>query len=410
MTVIDRLRAAVPSSGTGEAVGPGWPRGAAVGVLTALVSVAVVVGPVLLAWSRADPTTGGATQAAAVGAGLWLLAAGAHVSDGEVTLALSPILGLALLVVLARLGAREAMVRVALDGPTWWGLLPRRLAAAVGAWWAGYAVVVLAVAGVAGTGPFRPVWVSVVLPAVVLPVLGAGLALRAVVADDPDVLGPRAARVRLPDTVRRAFAPGLAGLLVLLAVGSVVVLGAVALSWDGVRAVHDGLGADEVGSVVAIAVQAGMLPNLALWVVSFLAGPGFQVVEGATVSWSGAESGLLPMVPVLAALPQPGPFPVAVAVVAAVVLVAVGAFTGSRAVRTVARLSRLRTKLAVAVTACAVAAAGAGLLDAVGGGSLGQFRLTSIGAPAGALTVSLFGWLLLGAVIAVLRDAWRLRR
>ena len=78
--------------------------------------------------------------------------------------------------------------------------------------------------------------------------------------------------------------------------------------------------------------------------------------------------------------------------------------------RTVARLSRLRTKLAVATAGCAVAALGAGLLDAVGGGSAGQFRLASVGAPALGLALCLFGWLLLGAVLAVLRDAWRLRR
>jgi hypothetical protein len=41
---------------------------------------------------------------------------------------------------------------------------------------------------------------------------------------------------------------------------------------------------------------------------------------------------------------------------------------------------------------------------------LGQFRLASVGAPALMLSLSLFGWLLLGAVIAVLRDVWALRR
>jgi Family of unknown function (DUF6350) len=231
-----------------------------------------------------------------------------------------------------------------------------------------------------------------------------------VVADEPDVLGPRTGLLRLPDALRRGVAPGLTGLLVIVGIGSALVLAAVGLSWDGVRAVHDGLAAGTTGSVLLVVAQVGMLPNLGLWVVSFLAGPGFQVVDGATVTWSGAESGLLPMVPVLAALPQPGPFPAAVAVVGALVVVGVGALVGARAVRTVARLSRLRTKLAVATAACAVTAGGAGLLDAVGGGSLGQFRLASVGAPALVLTLSLFGWLLAGAVLAVLRDVWRLRR
>jgi len=331
-------------------------------------------------------------------------------TDGDATFAVTPLLGLALLVLVARVGAREAMVRVSLGGPTWWGVLPRRLAATIGAWWVGYAVVVLATTALADDGPFRPVWATLAAPALGVPLLGAVLALRPVVADDPDVLGPRAGLLRVPDLLRRALRPGLEGLLALLAIGSAVVLAAVGLSWDGVRAVHDGLAAGEVGSVVVVLAQVGMLPNLALWVVSFLAGPGFQVVEGAGVTWSGAESGLLPMVPVLAALPQPGPFPIVVAVAAVLVLVGAGAFVGHRAVGSVARLARLRTKLAVAVASCAVTAVAAGALDAIGGGSLGQFRLATVGAPALALAVSLFGWLLVGAVLAVLRDAWRLRR
>jgi Family of unknown function (DUF6350) len=410
MTVIDRLRAAVPGADASSGTGPGWRRGLVVGLLTGLVSVAVVLAPALLAWSRAEPASGSPEQAFAVGAALWLLGAGAHLTDGEVTFSLTPLLGLALLVLLARVGAREAMVRVSLEGEAWRGLLPRRLTTSLGSWWAGYAVVVVAAAALAATGPLRPVWGTVALPAVVLPLVGAGLALRPVVADEPELLGPRAAVLRLPDAVRRGVGPGLTGLLVLLGIGSALVLAAVVLSWDGVRAVHDGLAADGAGSAVAVLVQVGMLPNLALWAVSFLAGPGFQVVDGAAVTWSGAESGLLPMVPVLAALPQPGPFPAVVAVGAALVVVAVGVFVGQRAVRTVARLARLRTKLAVATSACAVAAVGAGLLDVVGGGSFGQFRLASVGAPAPALALCLFGWLLLGAVLAVLRDAWRLRR
>ncbi len=413
MTVIDRLRAAVPGADASPDAGPGWGRGAVVGVATGLVSVAVVVGPALLAWSQTTPSKGsggGAGTVVAVGAGLWLLSAGAHVTAGEAGIALTPLLGLAVLALLARLGAREAMVRVSLDGGSWCGLLPSRLVATVGAWWAGYAVVVLGTAAVASTGPFPPAWPTVVLPAVVLPLLGAALALRPVLADDPEILGPRSGVLRLPDMLRRATGPGLTGLVVLLGLGSALVLAAVGLSWQGVTAVQSGLEADGTGTVVSVAAQVAMLPNLALWVVSFLAGPGFQVVEGATVTWTGAQSGLLPMAPVLAALPHPGPFPVAVAVVSALLLVAVGLLVGARSVRTVARLSRLRTKLGVAAAACAVTAAGAGVLDAVGGGSLGQFRLSSIGAPALDLTVTLFGWLLLGAVLAVIRDAWRLRR
>ena len=52
-----------------------------------------------------------------------------------------------------------------------------------------------------------------------------------------------------------------------------------------------------------------MLPNLALWAVSFVAGTGFSAVEGASATWTGSRTSLLPMVPAFGALPQPGAFP-----------------------------------------------------------------------------------------------------
>ena len=88
------------------------------------------------------------------------------------------------------------------------------------------------------------------------------------------------------------------------------------------------------------------------------------------------------MVPVLAALPQPGAFPWFTAL-SVLVVVAVGSFVARRALAEVARLSRLRTKLAVALAACTVTALALAVLDLVAGGSLGQFRLSAVGAPTG---------------------------
>ena len=201
------------------------------------------------------------------------------------------------------------MVDVSTDGEHWWGTLPRPLAAALGAWWAGYAVAVAVAVGLTVAGPFRVTPLSLVLPVVVVPLLALVLALRPVAADDPDVLGRRLGFARVPDSVRRAVRPGLAGAAVLLGVGLVVVLAAVALSWDQVSTISTAVAAGGLGAVVLALAQVVALPNLALWAVSFMAGPGFRVVEGGSVSWSGSRGGLLPMVPVLAALPQPGPFP-----------------------------------------------------------------------------------------------------
>ena len=91
-------------------------------------------------------------------------------------------------------------------------------------------------------------------------------------------------------------------------------------------------------------------------------------------------------------------------------VVAVGHAIGRRALREVARLSRLRTKAAVALSACATAALVVVSLDVVAGGSVGQFRLSSVGAPELTLFLALLVELSIGAVVAVLRDAWTLRR
>jgi hypothetical protein len=417
MSVTDRLRSALPGSGdpsTGDDVvevstGAPWWRGAVVGVLTGLASLVVVVAPVVLAWLVEPLSTGDGWQAAGTGAALWLLTSGAHLAIGEVTVSLVPLLGLALLVALAWLGAREAMVDVSTDGEHWQGLLPRPLAATLGAWWAGYAVAVGAALALSLSGPFRATPLSLVLPLVVVPLVALALALRPVAREDPDVLGVRLGLARVPDSVRRAVRPGLAGAGVLLCVGLVVVVAMVALSWARVGTISSAVAAGGLGGVVLAVAQVLSLPNLALWAVSFMAGPGFRVVEGGSVTWSGSEGGLLPMVPVLAALPQPGAFPWFTSL-SVLVVVGVGAWVARRALGEVARLSRLRTKLAVALSACLVAALTLAVLDLVAGGSLGQFRLSAVGAPTLRLFLALLLELGAGALAVVFRDAWKLRR
>jgi hypothetical protein len=416
MTVIDRLRAALPGTddpspgeeGSAE-LRSGAARGALVGMATGLASFLVVAVPVVLAWLLDPLSTGPAWPAVGTGAALWLLVSGAQLTSGDVVLSLVPLLGLAILVLLARVGAREAMVDVSTDGEYWQGLLPRPLAAAVGGWWAGYAVTVATGVAVATAGPFRVGVLSLVVPLVLLPLLALGLALRPVALVDPDVLGPRLSLGRVPDTVRRAVRPGLSGAVVLLGAGLLLVLVVVAASWPRVAAISAEVGATGFGAVLLVVSQLLSLGNLATWAVGFMAGPGFRVVEGGSVTWSGSDGGLLPMVPVLAALPQPGPFPW-VASLSVLVVVAVGAFVARRALGEIARLSRLRNKVMVSALACLTTALVLGVLDVVAGGSVGHFRLSAVGVPAVPLVVAVFLGLFAGALLVVVRDAWKLRR
>ncbi len=415
MTVLNRLRAALPGSDDASddeapvGAAPPWWRGVVIGLVTGVASLLLVGAPVVLAWLVDPLSVGTVWEAVGVGAALWVLLSGGHLLDGTVLLSLVPLLGLAAMVLLARVGAREAMVDVSTDGEYWGGLVPRPLAGALGAWWGGYLLALAGAIGLTTAGPLGVDPGSVLVPALVLPLAAVSLALRPVVRDDPDVLGPRLDLLRLPDDVRRGLRPGLTGAAVLLAVGALLVALTVALGWSRVTTISAELGAPGLGTVLLGAAQVLSLPNLALWAVSFLAGPGFEVVEGAAVTWSGSEAGLLPMVPVLAALPQPGPFPWVTAG-GVLVVVAVGALVARRALAEVARLSRLRTKLTVATVGCATTAVVLGALDVLAGGSAGQFRLSDVGVPTAAFVVSVFGAMMAGALVVVLRDAWRLRR
>ena len=128
-------------------------------------------------------------------------------------------------------------------------------------------------------------------------------------------------------------------------------------------------------------VQGASLPNPALWALSFLAGPGVSVVDGASLTWSGSSSGLLPSCPCSLLCPSPAPS------------------RGSRCLSSSCRScaagssgdvpwpawpgSALRTKLLVAGSAAVGTAMLIGALDLVGGATLGAYRLSDVGAPAG---------------------------
>jgi hypothetical protein len=183
----------------------------------------------------------------------------------------------------------------------------------------------------------------------------------------------------------------------------------VVLHFDRVSHLQGELSPGIVGGAALALAQVMVLPNLGLWAVSFLAGTGFSAVDGASATWTGSRTSVLPMVPVLGGLPQPGAFPGAVPLLV-LVPVLVGALVGWRSLRAVARLSSQRTKLGVAGVAVGVAAVALGLLDVVGGGSLGAARLSDIGAPAGGMTLALLVELAIGAGLVLAWDRWKLRR
>lgn len=411
MTVMEMLRAG--TSSTGDGPGSAVHRKALVaGALAAAGSATVFVLPALLVWVAASESTVTWTSSLGVGASLWLLAGGAHLAVGGTHLTVVPLLALALNVAVgawaATRAARETAdartIRLARD------LLHRPLGAALLAWATGYAACALLWVAVAYlAGPHPVVW-TLVFPVLVVPVVSVLLALQRLLKGRPELAGPGLTRPAwLPEAVRRALRPGLEGAGVLLGAGTVICLVLLVLRFSEVRHLQAELAPGVIGGVALTLAQVAVLPNLALWAVSFVAGTGFSAVEGASATWTGSRTSLMPMVPAFGALPQPGAFPGFLPVVV-LLPVAVGALVGWRSLRAVARLSTERTKLTVAGTSVVVAAGAIGLLDVLGGGSLGRARLSDIGAPAGAMTLALLVELGLGAAIVLVWDRWKLRR
>lgn len=414
MTVMEMLRGVLPSDG---ADGEGSPatswlpdsaRDALIGLATGLLSLLVVVVPTVLGWML-DPRPGGSFgEPVGAASALWLLVQGAHLGAGATTVAFVPLVLGALGVWAASRGANRALATADVDDAWLADLLPRSVAMVALRWWGGYALAVGGAAALTLLGSLPLRWPSLLLPVVVVPVLALALALRRL-SREADIVGPRVPTVGIPEVLRRAWGPAVRGLVVLLGLGALTVVAAVVLRWGAVSDLQAEVGAGLLGGLLLTAAQLASLPNLALWVVSLVAGPGFAVVEGAHTSLAGSTSGLMPLVPVFGAMPAPGEPPWVLRLLVLVPVV-IGGLIGRRSLTSVARLSSLRTKGSVAVVACLLVALAVGLLDGLGGGSLGAYRLADIGAPALWLSLTLALELVAGALAVVAWDVWRLRR
>lgn len=406
MSPIDLLRRALPSTGSGTD-GPaarethGWKPGsiARAALRGASTACATLVPVLLLAsvfWvTTADPALGW-VEATSAGAAFWLLAHGVPLVTGSGVLGIVP-LG-ALLGVLA-LGTWSA-------GRATWAAAEHGYRAAgriATAWAAGYAGVLALVGAVCLTGPMTPHigrWVTATIAVPAL--MGLVGMVRSLDHDDVDELLERA---HVPAALRRGWRPALHATAVLLAAGTLAAVVAVVLSAGDILALQSDLRPGLVGGLVLTLLQVLALPNLGLWILSFVAGPGFSVVDGAAVTWDGASTALVPMIPVLAAHPDPLVLPGATPLVA-LTLVVTGAWLGWQSLAATARLASLRAKSLTVLSAVASTGTLIALLDRIGGGSLGMGRLVDVGAPAALLGLTVAGWLLLGAALVLAWD-WR---
>ena len=111
-----------------------------------------------------------------------------------------------------------------------------------------------------------------------------------VALDDPDVLGPRLGLARAPgQRAPRGASPASSGAAMLLASARLSSSGWSRSSGTGLDHLDGCRGDRARGGRCSRWPRSLSLANLAPWAVSFLAGPGFRVVEGGAVTWSGSD-------------------------------------------------------------------------------------------------------------------------
>lgn len=391
---------------------PPWVSGLLAGVQGALLSLLTIVLPALAAFvaTSADPSNAdvGWPRAAGVGAALWLMGHGLPMALEGASITLVPlgVTGLALF------GAYASARRSA---------RPARSAWLAGV--AGHAGVValtalLVVRGLAAVPDVVGLG-RLAVGAVVVPALGLAWGMFGAVRLRT-VLRPLWARVH--PLVRSGAVAGVVAVGVLVVLAAVVTVGWVVSRRAPAGDVIAGLGVDTFGGLIMAAAQLAVAPNLVLWFLAWLVGPGFAVGAGTSFAPDGVVSGPLPALPMLAALPESGSGGGLMSWVPVVTVLA-GGLAGWWLHRRLPD-DRAREPVLGSLVCAGMAGLAAAALTLLAGGGAGPGRLAVVGGPVlevGAVVTALVltGCLLVAVpasgavrsrVARALRDAWsRLR-
>lgn len=308
-----------------------WVMGgiAALGALA--VGLALCIVPALAAQLGASNSSLTVLGAVLLGIDAFVLGHGGSlvITGGAVPGAVSiPPLGL-MLVLLAVTAAPMRRMGRALSLVTGDGTLRIRAVRDAGSALAAFVLVYgaggLLVAAIGRSELVEPVVASAALACALVAVLGGIIGL---------LLGLRASAARLGARVRVldllpspydaiARAAGIA-VLAMLVGALLLTLVAVGLGAGRIGALWTELDPGIVGGIVLALVQLALLPLFVVWTLAVLVGGTFTVGTGTAVSLAGSQTGLMPALPLLGAMPGPGAFPGAVWALLAVPVIAVG--------------------------------------------------------------------------------------
>ncbi len=189
-------------------------------------------------------------------------------------------------------------------------------------------------------------------------------------------------------------------LLGLLAAGLLTAVGFLIAGFPHAGALMDRLDAGIVGGIVLTLLQLALLPTAAVWALAALLGGRFAVGVGTSVSLGASSTGVLPALPLLAVLPQPGTAPWYSWLLLALPVAAIGA--GSVRVVRDAAGADLRTRAIAWGSYAGAVVLGALLLLALATGKIGSARLADLGPHLGSVILPLLGMVIGTLAIAIL--------
>jgi len=323
-----------------------------------LLAIGVVAAVVWAVSSRGDDSITTPLRASGV---LWLVAHHAPVSVGPLTITLLPLALVAIpLLLLARAGRWAARITSTTTVPDAVLLVVTGTVT--------YAAVAFLLTQVSSLADATVSVAAGVLSAATVAALGLGWG----VARAAGLLDRLAAR--LPIVVRRAGAAAATSAMVLVVASGLVALLSLVAHWSAVTALTRASATSLSAAAGVLVLSMAYLPNLLVWALAYLAGPGFLVGAGTGVDPFSSSGALLPAVPVLGAIPS-DPAPLAPLLLLLPVLA--GAL-GSVALRRRGGIALVDEAVALLLAAGLVGLA-AGVACWLSGGAIGAERLAQVG-------------------------------
>jgi hypothetical protein len=338
-------------------------------LLTGLLTCAVVA---VIGWLAA--TFGGASGALQASASAWLVAHKAGVTLGSGSITIAP-LGLTLFLGWCLYRGGKSAARSSAADRT------KDLLVLTGTFALVYGLGALVIALLTADGSLKVSPLSAFLGAASLALVAGtiGVLVESGAAEDIVDATPHGLRDSVPAAA--------AAVLTVIAIASLLYGVLLAIHFSRITGMLELLDAGVVGSVVLFAICLMLVPNMILYVVSFLAGPGFQLGAGTTIAPTGVDVGNLPALPLLAAVPADGATPTYLLALTALVPLAAGVVAGLVVVR---RGLADEDSDALGWDAFALRGGMAALLAgvilfvlmALSGGSAGPGRMSVVGIPA----------------------------